>query len=136
MRLSTVFISAAFVLASMSAALPVERGDMLVARFADPDFPTEVEARAYDEELELYARGTVPSKSAGGRNEDDWNPIYRTTSREPLLGSPPDQPKNDRGVPRKSLFGYRPNTDSRPHPRQRYIAKNNGWHKGSPGFSP
>jgi len=52
MRLSTVFISSAFVLASMSAALPVERGDMLVARFADSEgFPTEVEARDYDEEL-------------------------------------------------------------------------------------
>lgn len=44
--------SSAFVLASMSAALPVERKDMLLARFADSDFSTEVEAQAYDEETE------------------------------------------------------------------------------------
>ncbi|KAM6500056.1 hypothetical protein JOM56_003070 [Amanita muscaria] len=54
MRFSAVFISSAFVLASMSVALPIEREDMLVARFSDSDFLAEVEARAYDE---LYARG-------------------------------------------------------------------------------
>ncbi|KAM6492074.1 hypothetical protein JOM56_011798, partial [Amanita muscaria] len=57
MRLSTVFVSSAFVLAGMSAAFSKERENMLVARFADFDFFGEVEARAYDEEPELCAQG-------------------------------------------------------------------------------
>ncbi|KIL57353.1 hypothetical protein M378DRAFT_171863 [Amanita muscaria Koide BX008] len=39
MRFS-IFVSSTFVLAGMSAALPVGRADMLVARFADSDFLT------------------------------------------------------------------------------------------------
>ncbi|KAM6504456.1 hypothetical protein JOM56_001399 [Amanita muscaria] len=62
MRLSTVFVSTAFVLAGMSAALPGESENIL-ARFAD-DFLAEVDARAYDEESELYAqRGAISTKN-------------------------------------------------------------------------
>ncbi|KIL64693.1 hypothetical protein M378DRAFT_162816 [Amanita muscaria Koide BX008] len=81
MRLSTVFISSAFVLAGMSAALPVERENMLVARFADSDFLAEVEARAYDEEPVLYARGSVVSKESKEHNFGISRPAsYRTES--------------------------------------------------------
>ncbi|KAM6492086.1 hypothetical protein JOM56_011810 [Amanita muscaria] len=84
MRLSTVFISSAFVLAGMSAALPVERENMLVARFADSDFLAEVEARAYDEEPVLYARGSVVSKESKESKEHNFGigrpASYRTES--------------------------------------------------------
>ncbi|KIL63286.1 hypothetical protein M378DRAFT_164572 [Amanita muscaria Koide BX008] len=81
MRFSTVFVSSAFVLAGMSAALPVGREDMLVARFADSDFLDEVAARAYDEEAELYARGGALSKISGGKKDNP--PSYRSASRDP-----------------------------------------------------
>ncbi|KAM6493744.1 SCIII25 protein [Amanita muscaria] len=60
MRFS-IFVSSTFVLAGMSAALPVGRADMLVARFADSDF------------LELYARG-------GGKKDNP--PSYQSASRD------------------------------------------------------
>nr|CAA09012.1 SCIII25 protein [Amanita muscaria] len=81
MRFSTVFVSSAFVFAGMTAALPVGREDMLVARFADSDILDEVEARAYDEEAELYARGGALSKISGGKKDNP--PSYRAASRDP-----------------------------------------------------
>lgn len=57
----------------------VERENMLVARFADPDFLAEVEARAYDEEPELYARGGVLSKMSSGSHRNS-RPSYRSAS--------------------------------------------------------
>ncbi|KIL63104.1 hypothetical protein M378DRAFT_164797 [Amanita muscaria Koide BX008] len=81
MRFSTVVISSAFVLAGMSAA-----------RFAGSDF--EVEARAFDEEPELYARGGAMSKLTGGNKP----PSYRTAARDPLPryeGSPNHVPHLD-----------------------------------------
>ncbi|KAM6492295.1 hypothetical protein JOM56_012019 [Amanita muscaria] len=57
MRLSTVLVSSALMFAGVTTTLAVERENMLVARFADSDFLAPVEARAYDKEAELYARG-------------------------------------------------------------------------------
>ncbi|KIL70504.1 hypothetical protein M378DRAFT_156659 [Amanita muscaria Koide BX008] len=80
MRFPTVFISTAFVLAAMSAAFAVERENMLVARFADPDFLAEVEARTYDEEPELYARGGVLSNLSSGWHRKSRPTSYRSAS--------------------------------------------------------
>ncbi|KAM6500970.1 hypothetical protein JOM56_003984 [Amanita muscaria] len=63
MHLSTLFVSTAFVLAGMSAALPIQRENMLVARFADSDFLGDIEARGYHEEAGLYSRGCILSKT-------------------------------------------------------------------------
>ncbi|KIL61420.1 hypothetical protein M378DRAFT_26070 [Amanita muscaria Koide BX008] len=57
MRLSTVLVSSTLMFAGVTTTLAVERENMLVARFADSDFLAPVEARAYDKEPELYARG-------------------------------------------------------------------------------
>jgi len=51
-----------------------------VARFVDSDFLDEVEARAFDEDLELYARGGALSKISGKK---DSPPSYRSASRDP-----------------------------------------------------
>ncbi|KIL68493.1 hypothetical protein M378DRAFT_158291 [Amanita muscaria Koide BX008] len=63
MHLSTLFVSTAFVLAGMSAALPIRREKMLVTRFADSDFLGDIEARGYHEEAGLYSRGCILSKT-------------------------------------------------------------------------
>ncbi|KAM6504455.1 hypothetical protein JOM56_001398 [Amanita muscaria] len=93
MRLSTVFVSTAFVLAGMSAALPGESENIL-ARFAD-DFLAEVDARAYDEESELYAqRGAISTKNHKPRSA---TPHYGSSeydnglvlSRDGSGGTPP-----------------------------------------------
>ncbi|KIL68494.1 hypothetical protein M378DRAFT_8561 [Amanita muscaria Koide BX008] len=81
MRLSTLFASTAFVLAGLSTALPVDRENMLAARYA-ADFLADVKARAYDEELELYARGCVSSKTCGGGDTESRTSLLRSTSSE------------------------------------------------------
>ncbi|KAM6494601.1 SCIV38 protein [Amanita muscaria] len=97
MRFSTVVLSSAFVLAGMSAA-----------QFADSDF--EVEARAFDEEPELYARGGAMSKLTGGNKKKDNPPSYRTAARDP----PPRYQGSPNHVPH--LDSFRTETDySRNH---------------------
>ncbi|KAM6490627.1 hypothetical protein JOM56_013970 [Amanita muscaria] len=120
MRLSTVIISSAFVLAGMSAAFSTERENMLVAR-ADSDFLAEVEARAYDEELELYARGGIISKPSRGRSRP-WGSRPQTegtSMRDPLLTSRP--------VPNyhRDTTAYRPDKE-RQSARQTRFGNNRG----------
>ncbi|KIL59931.1 hypothetical protein M378DRAFT_961552 [Amanita muscaria Koide BX008] len=91
MRFSTIVISSAFVLAGMSAA-----------RFAGSDF--EVEARAFNEEPELYARGGAMSKLTGG-NKKDKPPSYHTAARDP----PPRYEGSPNHVPH--LDSFRTETD-------------------------
>lgn len=86
MRLSTLFASTAFVLAGLSTALPVDRENMLAARYAD--FLADVKARAYDEELELYARGCVLSKTCGGGDTESRTSLLRSTSSESSSSGP------------------------------------------------
>ncbi|KAM6500969.1 hypothetical protein JOM56_003983 [Amanita muscaria] len=81
MRLSTFFASTAFVLAGLSIALPIDRENMLAARYA-ADFLADVKVRAYDEELELYARGCVSSKTCGGGDTESRTSLLRSTSSE------------------------------------------------------
>ncbi|KIL58067.1 hypothetical protein M378DRAFT_27732 [Amanita muscaria Koide BX008] len=90
MRFSTVVISSAFVLAGMSTARPV-----------GSDF--EVEARAFDEESELYARGGAMSKLTGKKK--DKLPSYHTASRDP----PPHYEGSPNHVPH--LDSFRTETD-------------------------
>ncbi|KAM6492183.1 hypothetical protein JOM56_011907 [Amanita muscaria] len=92
MRFSTIVISSAFVLAAMSAA-----------RFAGSDF--EVEARAFDEGPELYARGGAMSKLTGGNKKKDKPPSYRTAARDP----PPRYEGSPNHVPH--LDSFRTETD-------------------------
>ncbi|KIL62408.1 hypothetical protein M378DRAFT_165774 [Amanita muscaria Koide BX008] len=83
MRLLTLF-SSVIVLASVSAAIPIEReNNMLMARFAEPDFLADVEVRAYGEGSKLYARGGAMSKSSQGHNKGSKLPSYRKAMKEP-----------------------------------------------------
>ncbi|KIL64698.1 hypothetical protein M378DRAFT_571490 [Amanita muscaria Koide BX008] len=125
MRLSTVFISSTFVLAGTSAAFPVEAEDMLVARFADPDFLSEVEARAYDEEPELYVHGGAISTNnyktlSRHRRSFHESPRYELTRRNlpgswPVENSEPRQQRvtfalDNNDPPRRSSSSVRPPT--------------------------
>ncbi|KIL58076.1 hypothetical protein M378DRAFT_15816 [Amanita muscaria Koide BX008] len=110
MRFSTVVVSSALVLAGMS-----------VARFAGSDF--EVEARAFDEEPELYARGGAMSKLTG--NKKDKPPSYGSAARDPpprYEGSPNHVPHLDsfRTETDYSHNHKSPSSTSRPRRRSYY----------------
>ncbi|KIL58074.1 hypothetical protein M378DRAFT_132848 [Amanita muscaria Koide BX008] len=80
MRFSTVVISSAFVLAGMSAAQFAGSDLCVTPNFFIFSHHSEFEARAFDEEPELYARGGAISRLTGGNRNP---PSYRAASRDP-----------------------------------------------------
>ncbi|KIL58071.1 hypothetical protein M378DRAFT_112398 [Amanita muscaria Koide BX008] len=93
---------------------------MSAARFAGSDF--EVEARAFGEEPELYARGGAMSKLTGKK---DKPPSYRTAARDPpprYEGSPNHVPHLDsfRTETDYSHNHKSPSSTSRPRRRSYY----------------
>ncbi|KAM6492186.1 hypothetical protein JOM56_011910 [Amanita muscaria] len=112
MRFSTVVISSAFVLAAMSAARFAGSDLCVTLNLTSLDWKNSffshqsaVEARAFDEEPELYARGGAMSKLTGGNKKKDKPPSYRTAARDP----PPRYEGSPNHVPH--LDSFRTETD-------------------------